>query len=589
MLANPVNWSLEEEANRFEEMLNLYKQNKISEDEFRRFRLQHGTYSSRFQTKFNMVRVKIPSGEVNPEQLEKIAEICEAFSIGSAHVSTRENFQIHWVYLDDVPEVLRELSKVGLTTREACGNTIRNVTASPLAGVCLFEPFDVTPYAKGIAKFFLRNPLNQNLPRKFKINFSCCDKHGFARIGDIGLIPKLKEENGKKEKGFQIFFGGGLGPASFIGEPLEDFTLETDLLPSCIAIVRLFDRLGDREKMHRNRMRYLVHDLSPEKFREMIIKERRIVKATLPPSAKLELIESYYPDFKEEQKESEVIEDEDYQRWFLTNVLPQRQKGFYTVDTNLPAGDISAEQLRALAEICRKYSLERIVRLTPTQSILLRWIKESDLYELYRELSKHGLGNPGANSIAKCVGCSGTTSCNLAITNSHRLAKEIQAKLLALKLDLDEGLKTASIKISGCPNSCGQHEIATIGFYGGASRVNGALAPTYQMLLGGEAHGNKASLGVMLMRVPARRVIDVVLKVIELYKESKRDRERLDEWISRVIKNEGPEGIRNPDELRVKLESTATIPTIDKNPLFYVDWGGEEKFRAKTARGECAA
>jgi len=566
-----------EEADRFEEMLRLWREGKISEDEFRRFRLQQGTYSSRFQPNFSMVRVKVPGGEVNPEQLNKIAELSEIFSIGSAHVTTRENFQLHWVYLDDVPLVLRELAKVGLTTREACGNTIRNITCHPFSGVCPYEPFNVLPYTKALAKFFLRNPLNQNLPRKFKINFSCCEYHGLARIGDIGLIPHIKED----KKGFQIFIGGGLGPASYLGELLEEFTPEEDLIFTCIAVVRLYDRLGDREKMHRNRMRYLIQDVGFEKFKRMVLKERTIIKATFNIS-----LEPFEEDVKEEEfgEFGEDFRDEDYKKWFLTCVMPQKQRGFYLVGINLPAGDISSEQLRGLSGICDKYSLEKKVRLTPNQSIIIRWVKSKDLYNLYLELSSLGLNRLGAFTIANVVGCSGTTSCNLAITNSHRLAKEIQSRLL----NLHDGFKNSSIKISGCPNSCGQHMIATLGFYGGGSRINGVQAPTYQMLLGGRASGKRAKLGINFMRVPAKRVIEVILKMIDLYNSTKKG-EEFDEWIDNIIEGRGPNAVKNLDELKKHLEPLVVIPTIDKEPEAYIDWGNEEKFRAKTARGECAA
>src|SRR5574341_1024151 len=235
-------WGKEEETEFFAKKVKLFRQGKISEDDFRRFRLQNGAYGSRLHADYSMVRIKIPSGEITPEQVEKIAGLSEAFSIGSAHVSTRQNIQLHWVQLEDVSEVMRGLVEVGLTTREACGNTVRNVMCSHFAGVCPDEEFDSTPYAKAIARFFLRNPVCQNLPRKFKINFACCSQHGLVRIADIGLIPAKKDGN----NGFKIYLGGGLGAASFIGHLLEEFTPEKRLVSTCMAVVRLFDRLGNR-------------------------------------------------------------------------------------------------------------------------------------------------------------------------------------------------------------------------------------------------------------------------------------------------------------------------------------------------------
>src|SRR5918912_365965 len=269
-------WGREEETELFAKKVKLFRQGKISEDDFRRFRLQHGAYGSRLHLDYSMVRIKVPGGEMTPDQIEKIASLSEAFSIGSAHVSTRQNIQLHWVQLEDVSEVMRGLVEVGLTTREACGNTVRNVMCSHFAGVCPHEAFDATPYSKAIARFFIRNPMCQNLPRKFKINFACCKDHGLVRIADIGLTPVTKGER----RGFRIYLGGGLGAASFIGHSLEDFTPEERILPTCMAAIRLFDRHGNRENMARNRMRYLVHEMGWEKFQKMALKERSIVEMT---------------------------------------------------------------------------------------------------------------------------------------------------------------------------------------------------------------------------------------------------------------------------------------------------------------------
>lgn len=581
----PMNkWGKPEEVETFAEMVKLFRQKKIGEDEFRRFRLQNGTYSSRMQADYSMVRVKIPSGILTPEQLEKLAFVSDSYSIGSAHVSTRQNVQLHWVQLDDVSEALRILVESGLTTREACGNTIRNVICSHYAGVCPDEVFDATPYANAVARFFLRNPTNQNLPRKFKINFACCEKHSLVRIADIGLVPAVN--NGAK--GFRIYMGGGLGPASYIAERLEEFTPMEKVLPSCIAIVRLFDRLGEREKMHRNRMRYLVHDLGFPKFQQLVLTERTIVNATKSISVKLEVTEEQTPGPAPVVSYESSSNPPGFQRWLSTNVELQKQPGYAMAFVTLQAGDITSRQLKALAEICRDFSAEGCVRLTPAQNIVFRWVLKSDLPELYNRLSAIGLANPGALTIASTVGCTGTTSCNLAITNSHRLAKEIQAKFTELGLDTDVDLRESTIKISGCPNSCGQHEIATFGFYGGASRVNNTLAPTYNMLVGGST-GEGASLGKMLTRVPAKKVIDVVLKVIEVYRQEKRNGEKLNEWVRRVLRNEGTTVKVAEDLKKIIDQVSAQMPTPEESPESYQDYGSDDRFTAKTAKGECAA
>ncbi|HEY6657375.1 MAG TPA: nitrite/sulfite reductase [Nitrososphaeraceae archaeon] len=588
-------WGLEKETDNFANKVKLYRQGKLADDDFRRFRLQHGAYGSRLRPDYSMIRIKIPSGEITPEQLEKIANLSEAFSIGSAHVSTRQNIQLHWVQLEDVSEVMRGLVEVGLTTREACGNTVRNVMCSHFAGVCPDEVFDATPYSTAIAKFLLRNPMSQNLPRKFKINFGCCNKHGLVRIADIGLVPDLKD--GKK--GFRIYLGGGLGAASFIGHLLEDFTFEEQLLSTCMATIRLFDRLGNRDNMARNRMRYLVNEIGWEKFQKMVLKERNIVEMTISEFTKnlyqVHFNDSYVPINKSTKfNKLPIVEtnistiSNGYDRWLHTNVVPQKQEGYFTIFITLGAGDITANQLRSLASLIRKVSSESIARNTPQQNFAIRYIYANDLPDVYKKLMAIGLANPGALTITSAVGCSGTTSCNLAITNSHRLAKEVQRTLLELGFDVDNDLRNSTIKISGCPNSCGQHEIATIGFFGGAARIENSMAPVYTMLFGGNGYED-GKLGKAIMRVPAKRVIEVIQKIVELYKTEKSSSETLDMWIDRIINSNGSGNIKNIDDIKTLLTPVTQLPPFEEGQEFYQDYGNDIKFVAKTARGECAA
>ncbi len=661
-------WGREEETEIFAKKVRLFRQGKISDDDFRRFRLQHGAYGSRLRMDYSMVRIKVPSGEITPEQIEKIASLSEAFSIGSAHVSTRQNIQLHWVQLEDVSEVMRGLVEVGLTTREACGNTVRNVMCSHFAGVCSAEAFDATPYSKAIARFLLRNPMCQNLPRKFKINFSCCDSHGLVRIADIGLVPVVKksssfssssqpssslpssqsaatiatQENSEVVRGFKIYLGGGLGAASFIGHLLEEFTPEDRLLATCMATIRLFDRHGNRENMARNRMRYLVHEIGWEKFQKMVLKERAIVEMTtsysterlfdvkshedtrplpqilaqqqLSTTAAMMTMKATMTTTKLPMLNERITKDSPgYERWLHTNAVPQKQQGFFTAFVTLGAGDITASQLRTLASAIRDYSAEGVARNTPQQNFALRYVREIDLPNLYEKLASVGLANSGALTIASAVGCSGTTSCNLAITNSHRLAKEVQRKFLEIGLDVDDSLRDATIKISGCPNSCGQHEIATIGFFGGATRLNNTMTPTYTMLFGGSA-GETGELGRAVMRVPAKRVIDTILKIIDLYKNERRGGEEgkatteiaedssseesgqqeqqyetLHQWIMRLVKGQGTGSIKNLDDMKTALAQVVQLPSPQQDPDLYRDYGSDSHFTAKTARGECAA
>lgn len=589
-------WGREEETEVFAKKVKLFRQGKISEDDFRRFRLQHGAYGSRLRMDYSMVRIKVPGGEITPDQIEKIASLSEAFSIGSAHVSTRQNIQLHWVQLEDVSEVMRGLVETGLTTREACGNTVRNVMCSHFAGVCPNEAFDATPYSMAIARFFLRNPMCQNLPRKFKINFACCDQHGLEKVADIGLMPAVKEENGAAVRGFKIYLGGGLGAASFIGHQVEDFTPENRVLATCMATVRLFDRHGNRENMARNRMRYLVHETGWEKFQKMALKERSIVEMTTSYSTAQLFDVKSQEDTRQLPKLSRmaklpVLNDSvtkdspGYERWLHTNVVSQKQESYFTVFVTLGAGDITASQLRVLASAIRDYSAEGVARNTPQQNFAVRYVRGGELRDFYEKLASAGLANPGALTIASAVGCSGTTSCNLAITNSHRLAKEVQRKFLELGLDTDDSVRDTTIKISGCPNSCGQHEIATIGFFGGATRMNNAMVPTYTMLFG----GSSGELGKAMMRVPAKRVIDTILKVIEIYRQQRSTNETLHQWVSSVTKGRGAGSINNLEDMKNALAQVIQLPAPDSDADAYMDYGSDSRFFAKTARGECAA
>ncbi|MCH7940400.1 MAG: nitrite/sulfite reductase [Thaumarchaeota archaeon] len=585
-----VNWAKIEEAENFAKTVKLFRQGKYDKDSFRRFRLQHGAYGTRMTSDYAMVRIKIPAGKIYPNQLEKIAQLSEAFSIGSAHISTRENIQLHWIVLEDVSEVMRGLAEVGLTTREACGNTVRNVMCSPLSGVCEEEKFDATPYAIATAQFLLRNPLNQNLPRKFKFNFTCCEKHGMVRMTDVGLLPQIKEIDGKGQRGFKVFLGGGLGNKSYVGYQLEEFTPEEDLLYTSIAVLRIFDRMGERKNMARNRMRYLVNELGWEKFQNLVLKERAIVRATQSVIVKLDLDQT--PE--EIKKPIRISESsgssspDGYSRWYKTNTFKQKQDGYRSVFIALEAGDITANQLREIANICREFSSEGLGRTGFNQDIVFRWVHDDDLPSMYAKLLEVGLAKTGALTMASPIGCSGTTSCNLALTNSHRLAKEIQRKFLELKLDEDDDLKDSSVKISGCPNSCGQHNIATIGFYGGGSRVGKDMYPTYQMSLGGRSDGD-TMLGVNCLRIPAKRVIPVILKIIELFKQNKKNNDTLATWIHKIVNGNEDSQIKSVDDFKKILSPLVVPPTKDEDSDFYADYGSDGSYHTKTGRGECAA
>ncbi|MDH3824667.1 MAG: nitrite/sulfite reductase [Nitrosopumilus sp.] len=585
-----VNWSRTEEIENFSKTVKLYRQGKIDKDIFRRFRLQHGAYGSRMTDDYSMIRIKAPAGQIYPHQFKKLSQLSEAFSIGSAHVSTRQSIQLHWVVLEDVSEVMRGLAEVGMTSREACGNSVRNIMCSPLSGVCPDEEFDATPYAFAITKFFLRNPLSQNLPRKFKFNFTCCEKHGMARMVDIGLIPQTRKINGDNQRGFKIFLGGGLGNKSFVGHQLEEFTPEEDLLYTSIAVIRIFDRLGNRKNLARNRMRYLVDEMGWENFQNIILKERAVMRATQSVIVKLDIDDSA-TEIKKSiniSEESGAPNPDGYSRWCKTSTIKQKQDGYHCVFINLEAGDITSSQLLSLADICQEFSAEGFARNSFSQGIVLRWVNGTDLPKLYVRLIDTGLAKSGSLTMASPVGCSGTTSCNLALTNSHRLAKEIQRKFLELKLDEDEDLNDSTIKISGCPNSCGQHEIATIGFYGGGGRVGKDMYPNYQMSLGGRSD-EQTMLGINCMRVPAKRVIPVILKIIELFKKNKKSGDTLSSWINRIVEEHENSEIKSVSDFKKILSSLVTPPAMKEDSDFYSDYGSDTRYHTVTGKGECAA
>jgi sulfite reductase (ferredoxin) len=490
--------------------------------------------------------------------------------------------------LGDVSEVLRGLVDAGMTTREACGNSVRSIMCSPLAGVCPDEVFDPTPYAVATTKFLLRNPMSQSLPRKFKINFTCCEKHGMVRMVDIGLIPQQVEANGKTQRGFKIFLGGGLGAQSFVGYPLEDFTPEEELLYTVISVIRIFDRLGNRENMARARMRYLVNEMGWEKFQNLVLKERAMVK--MIQSVLLKLDVDKVPDVLRKISISSEMPSvpQGYSRWVKSNTVKQKQPGFSSAFLTLESGDVTSNQLRAIADMAREFTADGQIRNGFAQDMVFRWIRDEDLPRLYAKLLEVGLANPGALTMASVVGCSGTTSCNLALTNSHRLAKEVQRKFIELKIDEDDDLRNSTIKISGCPNSCGQHEIATIGFYGGGGRLGKDMYPLYTMLLGGRADED-TTLGHTCTKVPAKRVIPTILKIVEIFKSEKRPGETLDLWIRRILEGNGGPNVKSLDDVKELLKSTLVAPTKDQDEDFYADYGNDRSYHAKTGRGECAA
>lgn len=576
-------WADVRDVDDFADKVKRYRAGTYPKDAFVKYRLHNGAYVTRLTSDYSMLRIKVPSGRISPEQLRRFSLLSEQYSIGSAHITARENMQLHWVVLEDVPDVLRSLAEVDLTSRESCGDTVHNVVCSPTAGVCPDEAFDPTPYAEATSRFFLRNPMTQNIPRKFKITYDCCEKHGRAQIVDVGLVPQTRTVNGQKRHGFKFFTGGGMGAKSCIAHQIEDFTDVDNVIYTLIAVLKVYDRLGDRNNRYKNRLRYLVEQMGWEKFRDLVLKERTVVRITQAARVSLDPEDMPAAVRRPVRISAEEVVEPGYSKWVQTSTLVQKQPEYRTVFVTLEAGDISSRQLSDLADIIEEYSGESTARFGLIQNVVLRYVHQDDLVSLYSRLLKANLARAGALTMAATLGCVGMASCNLALTNAHRMAKEIQRQFLRRKLDEDKDLWGSSIKVSGCPNSCGQHVVATVGLYGGSGRNGRDMYPSYTMLIGGRT-GADATLGHKLTIVPAKRVIPVILRLLDIFRERKQDRDNLESWIRRVC--EGAEQTSVAD-LRNMVAPLISPPSRDEDPDFYTDYGTDVPYKVVIGPG-CA-
>jgi sulfite reductase (ferredoxin) len=572
----PISPAQEAELKRFEEEVAALQRGERDPDEFKRFRLENGVYGIRLTTDKHMIRIKIRFGALTPDQLECVADVAEKFTpLKLGHITTRQAIQLHNVEQKKVPEALRMIAESGLTTREACGNTVRNVTCCPFAGVAADEAFDVTPYADAVSAFFLRNPLNQNLPRKFKIAFEGCPTdHARVPIHDFGVVAKMKD--GKR--GFQVYVGGGLGPIPFSAQLLEDFTPEELLIPSIEAAIRIHDRHGNRKDRNRARIKFLVKDWGIEKFRAEWLSERTIAVNTRSGLAdwRIPIVEETAPPMPD-IKPATAPRTPEYMRWRQTNCFAQKQKDYFAVHIRCPLGDISAENMRHVAGIARRYCGGRI-RTTISQNLLLRWVHESHLANVYSELSLFGLAHHDAEHIADITRCPGADTCNLAITHSRGLAQAL-GDLFNNGLAQDPLLQNLSIKISGCPNSCGQHHIADIGFFGNSKIIDKHQVGHYRLMLGGGTREGKATFAVPVLSLPAKRIPDAVKKLLLTYKEQRGADESFHDFIQRT-------GLPHIKQL---LDEFTTLPPYSEHPEMYGDLGIEGEFKLEMGKGECAA
>jgi sulfite reductase beta subunit-like hemoprotein len=565
--------AIEEEIRIFEERSLKLRRGEITDDQFRPFRLKHGIYGQR-QPGFQMVRVKIPSGLLSGEQLRALARLADDYSTGRGHVTTRENCQFHFVKLENVPAIMRLLADAGLTTREACGNTVRNVTSCPLAGICPTEAFDVTPYALGTTRFFLRHPEFHDLPRKFKIAFSGCEEDGncaVAGIHDVGLIARTRGWNGTGRRGFKVLVGGGLGSLPTEAATLTEFLPEEELIPTIEAILRVFSEHGNRKNKYKARMKFVLREKGIEEFRRLVAEKRKQVTTpaetfALATPVRAPLVTLGTSDSGVNGASAE------YERWAQHNLQPQRQPGYGVVWIKLPAGTVFSHQLRGLADLLEANGLSA-VRIAISQDLVIPWTPLPKARAVFRNLAALGLATPGARTIADVTGCPGATTCNLGITRSLTLADVLAREF---ERETDPEVLKVRIKISGCPNSCGQHHIADIGFYGNARKIGERQAPYYQLMLGGEVSASGVRFARQVVPVAAKRIPEALRALLHFYKQDRSLCESFRSWVRRIS-----------DEEIARCLAPFTDTSGEVEDLF-IDWGDQETYSLKLGRGECA-
>ena len=607
-LAGKMVPELAREIDIFEQQMKLRKQGKIDEKVFAETRLRRGIYGQRYDNGQRhdgkrmqklklpaevikgpdtlwdapgMMRIKIPFGGVTPEQLETLADLSEEYADGVAHITTRQDVQFHFVHIDDTPSLMRRLAAVGITSREACGNVVRNVTACPLAGICRDEAFDTTPYAKACSKFMMGHPDTQDFGRKFKIAFSGCQEHpcGLVTMHDMGAIAKTKIVDGKEKRGFEFYVGGGLGSVPYKAKLFDEFLPEEEFLPMAQAISRVFARLGEKRNRARARIKFLIANLGIDEFRRLVLEERQKLSPDPRWTAHLATVNEQVEEaLKAGVSLNGSERPEGFEAWYATNVYKQRQPGYVAATVTLPLGDASAEQLRALADLARRF-VKDTLRTTVEQNILFRWLSEADLPEFYRAIRAIGLGAADAATIVDVTACPGTDTCKLGIASSRGLARELRYRLGEKSLELDQAVKNLRIKVSGCFNSCGQHHVADIGFYGINRNVKGFQVPHFQVILGGKFRDNAGEYGVAVGAVPSKRVPEAVLSITEYYVRRRLRDESFQDFIRRIGKK----------EIKDLLEDLTKIPAHEVGPSYYTDWGDPREFTlTDMGTGECA-
>jgi len=601
---------LAREIDLYEGQIELKKAGKIEDKLFAETRLRRGSYGQRYdngqrhdgltqralpfptpatkgpETVWDapgMQRIKIPFGGLNPDQMDTLADVAEEYSDAICHITTRQDVQLHYVHIDDAPDLMRRLASVGITTREACGNSVRNVTACPLAGVCRGEAFDTTPYAKAMAYHLLGHPDTQDMGRKFKVAFSGCKTSscGLTNIHDLGFIAKTWQSNGATRRGFEVVIGGGLGAVPYDAKLFDATVPEEEILPLAQATCRVFARLGEKRNRGRARMKFLIEKLGLEEFRRLVLEERKILRPDPRWTDYLKDVERYR---ETPAKASSTLNlanlDPQFEAWRATNVYPQSQAGYVVATVTLPLGDITSWQMRQLADVARKF-VGDTVRTTVEQNLVLRWVSESDLPALYAELKRLDLALGGASKIEDVVSCPGTDTCKLGIAASRGLAAELHEKYVKRqKTDgIDPAVRDLHIKMSGCFNSCGQHHLADIGFYGVSRKIGGATVPHFRVLMGGEWENNGATYGLTIGAVPSKRIPEFIDHVTQKYVADRKEGERFKDFVNRIGKK----------ALKQMVDAFSAVPPYAVDRTLYSDWRDPREFTtADITTGECA-
>ena len=585
----PIPQEIIEEIETFEDEVARLQSGETPVEMFKPFRLQYGIYGQR-QPDVQMVRIKIPFGGLTANQLRRIAELADTYATGVGHVTTRQDIQLHFAPLPQIGTIMRKLAEVDVTTREACANTVRNVTACALAGICPGEVFDVTPYANTVAQHLLRNPLTQSLPRKFKIAFSgCASDCALTPIHDVGL---LATRNSQGTIGFKMVVGGGLGSTPRVAKLLREFVPMNELIPSIEACIKVFDNLGNRKNRSKARMKFVIDKLGFEEFTrqwkeayDMLLKSGATTPTLhlLPYQDEAPLImptrsgngTSSNGNGTGNGTNGSTDAQSSFDVWRKTNVIAQRQAGFLAAVVKLPSGDMTTEQMYALADFAEAYANGNI-RTTINQNMIIRWIPETRIHELYESLASQGLAAPGAEGVEDIVACPGTDTCGLGITSSKGLARALSELFPPGKTPKD--LKGVDVKISGCHNSCAQHHIATIGLHGVGKRIGDHIAPVYELHLGGQVNGT-AKIAQLIVKVPAKNVPAAIQHVLDFYRRNRQDEESLQTFIGRMGKS----------KLKEELIPHTLLPAFEENSEYYFDWEADEEFSVEDlGPGECA-